>query len=50
MKIVHVYKDYAPVLGGIENHLRWQAEGMRAAEENDERRWRLHLQLVLRMV
>ncbi|MEZ4833999.1 MAG: glycosyltransferase [Caldilineaceae bacterium] len=30
MKIVHVYKDYAPVLGGIENHLRWQAEGMRA--------------------
>ncbi len=28
MKILHVYKDYAPVLGGIENHLRWQAEGM----------------------
>jgi glycosyltransferase involved in cell wall biosynthesis len=30
MKILHVYKDYAPVLGGIENHIRWQAEGMRA--------------------
>jgi rhamnosyl/mannosyltransferase len=28
MKILHVYKDYAPVLGGIENHIRWQAEGM----------------------
>jgi hypothetical protein len=28
----------------------WQAEGMRAAEENDERRWRLHLVLVLRML
>ncbi len=30
MKILHVYKDYFPVLGGIENHLRWQAEGMAA--------------------
>lgn len=28
MKILHVYKDYAPILGGIENHIRWQAEGM----------------------
>lgn len=30
MKILHVYKDYYPVLGGIENHIKWQAEGMRA--------------------
>lgn len=30
MKILHVYKEYAPVLGGVENHLRWQAEGMAA--------------------
>ncbi len=29
VRILHVYKDYAPVLGGIENHIRWQAEGMR---------------------
>lgn len=28
MNILHVYKDYFPVLGGIENHVRWQAEGM----------------------
>jgi rhamnosyl/mannosyltransferase len=27
MKILHIYKDYAPVLGGIENHLRLLAEG-----------------------
>ena len=26
MKIVHVYKDYFPVLGGIENHVRMVAE------------------------
>ncbi len=26
MKIVHIYKDYAPVLGGIENHVRDIAE------------------------
>jgi len=26
MKVVHVYKDYYPVLGGIENHLRVLAE------------------------
>jgi rhamnosyl/mannosyltransferase len=26
MKIVHIYKDYFPVLGGIENHLRLVAE------------------------
>jgi glycosyltransferase involved in cell wall biosynthesis len=27
MKILHVYKDYTPVLGGIENHIRVLAEG-----------------------
>lgn len=27
MHVVHVYKDYPPVLGGIENHLRLLAEG-----------------------
>ncbi len=26
MKILHIYKDYAPVLGGIENHVRVLAE------------------------
>src|SRR6188508_2385136 len=26
MKVLHVYKDYSPVLGGIENHLRLLAE------------------------
>ncbi|MDI6809510.1 MAG: glycosyltransferase [Candidatus Eisenbacteria bacterium] len=26
MKVLHVYKDYFPVLGGIENHLRLLAE------------------------
>ncbi|RME53101.1 MAG: glycosyltransferase, partial [Caldilineae bacterium] len=28
--ILHVYKDYAPVVGGIENHIRWLAEGFQA--------------------
>ncbi len=28
MKILHVYKDYYPVLGGIENHIRTLAEGL----------------------
>jgi len=27
MRILHVYKDYTPVLGGIENHVRLLAEG-----------------------
>lgn len=30
MRILHVYKDYAPVVGGIENHLRMLAEGQAA--------------------
>ena len=28
MRILHLYKDYFPVLGGIENHIKWLAEGM----------------------
>lgn len=31
MRIVHVYKDYFPVLGGIENHVRTLAELQAAA-------------------
>lgn len=27
MKILHIYKDYHPILGGIENHLKLLAEG-----------------------
>lgn len=27
MRVVHVYKDYPPVIGGIENHLQLLAEG-----------------------
>ena len=27
MKILHIYKDYYPVLGGIENHIKMLAEG-----------------------
>jgi glycosyltransferase involved in cell wall biosynthesis len=27
MKVLHLYKDYSPVLGGIENHIRVLAEG-----------------------
>ncbi len=30
MKILYVYKDYYPVLGGIEGHIKYLAEGMRA--------------------
>ncbi|MFZ1752552.1 MAG: glycosyltransferase [Caldilineaceae bacterium] len=30
MRILHLYKDYFPVLGGIENHIKWLAEGMAA--------------------
>jgi rhamnosyl/mannosyltransferase len=30
MKVVHVYKDYAPVVGGIENHVRLLAESQAA--------------------
>ena len=36
MKILHLYKDYFPVLGGIENHIKWLAEGM-AARGHDAR-------------
>jgi glycosyltransferase involved in cell wall biosynthesis len=31
VKILHVYKDYHPVVGGIENHLRLLAEGQAEA-------------------
>lgn len=31
MRILHVYKDYFPVLGGIENHIRVLAEAQAAA-------------------
>jgi glycosyltransferase involved in cell wall biosynthesis len=31
MNILHLYKDYYPVLGGIENHIRTLAEGQVAA-------------------
>ena len=31
MKILHIYKDYFPVIGGIENHLRLLAESQAAA-------------------
>lgn len=30
MRVLHLYKDYAPVFGGIENHIRVLAEGLRA--------------------
>lgn len=30
MHIVHIYKDYYPVLGGIENHVKALAEGLAA--------------------
>lgn len=28
MRVLHVYKDFAPVVGGIENHVRWLAAGL----------------------
>ncbi len=31
LRVVHVYKDYDPVLGGIENHIRVLAEAQAAA-------------------
>ncbi len=34
MQILHVYKDYAPVVGGIENHLRLVAEAQAAAGDD----------------
>ncbi len=31
MKILHIYKDYPPILGGIENHVQLLARGQAAA-------------------
>lgn len=31
MRIVHVYKDYFPILGGVENHIKMLAEAQAAA-------------------
>jgi rhamnosyl/mannosyltransferase len=31
LKVLHVYKDYYPVIGGIENHLKMVAEGQAKA-------------------
>ena len=33
MRILYLYKDYYPVLGGIENHIRTLAEGMHSRGE-----------------
>jgi glycogen synthase len=30
MNIVHIYKDYYPVMGGMENHIRQLAEAQAA--------------------
>ena len=30
MRILHIYKDYAPVVGGIENHIRTLSEGLQS--------------------
>jgi len=30
LKILHLYKDYFPVVGGIENHIKWLAEAQAA--------------------
>lgn len=30
MRVLHIYKDYPPVIGGIENHLKMLAEGQAA--------------------
>jgi rhamnosyl/mannosyltransferase len=29
MRVLHLYKDYFPILGGIENHIKLLAEGLR---------------------
>jgi rhamnosyl/mannosyltransferase len=34
MKILHVYKDYFPILGGIENHIKTLAEAQTAANHH----------------
>lgn len=31
MRVLHIYKDYAPVVGGIENHIRVLSEGLRGS-------------------
>ncbi len=31
LTILHLYKDYHPVLGGMENHIKWLAEAQAAA-------------------
>ena len=30
MRVLHIYKDYAPVVGGIENHIGLLAQAQRA--------------------
>ncbi len=30
MRVLHIYKDYAPILGGIENHIALLAQAQRA--------------------
>ena len=51
MKILHLYKDYTPVLGGIENHIRVLAEGQ-ARRGHDvtvlaaSRGWRTSIEMV----
>jgi rhamnosyl/mannosyltransferase len=37
MRVLYLYKDYAPVFGGIENHIRDLAEGLRRVYAVDTR-------------
>ncbi len=30
LRVLYLYKDYHPILGGIENHIKMLAEGLRA--------------------
>ena len=36
MRIIHVYKDYNPIFGGIENHIQWLAEAQVAKGHRTE--------------
>ena len=37
MNVLYVYKDYFPVLGGIENHVKYLAEGLAAESAKEVR-------------
>ena len=47
MRILYTYKDYYPILGGIENHIKQVAEGMQQRGSLNFNLGKMHTEFLL---